>query len=75
MSLFFSSLAAGRVVGMLLAGASRLLVIVLGGLVLVPLAAPLWMVFALITVAMVTYGSMAMLVMARAKWGMESTPR
>jgi hypothetical protein len=60
---------------MLLAGASRLLVIVLGGLVLVPLAAPLWMVFALITVAMVTYGSMAMLVMARAKWGMESTPR
>lgn len=75
MSLFFSSLAAGRVVGMLLAGASRLLIVVLGGLVLVPMQAPLWMVYALIAVGMVTYGSMAMLVMARAKWGAESTPR
>jgi hypothetical protein len=75
MSLFFSSLAAGRVAGMLLAGASRLLIVGLGGLVLMPLAVPLWMVFALIAIAMVTYGSMAMLVMARSKWGMESTPR
>jgi Na+-driven multidrug efflux pump len=69
MSLFFSALAAGRVVGMLLAGASRLLIVVLGGLVLVPIQAPLWMVYALIAAGMVTYGSMAMLVMARAKWG------
>ena len=69
MSLFFSSLAAGRVVGMLLAGASRLLVVVLGGLVIVPLVTPLWVVFALIAAGMVSYGSMAMLVMARAKWG------
>ena len=79
MSLFFSALAAGRVVGMLLAGASRLLIVVLGGLVLGPIPgsanAPLWMVYALIATGMVTYGSMAMLVMARAKWGTESTPR
>ena len=44
-----------------------------GGLVLVPRHAPLWMVYALIATGMVTYGSMAMLVMARAKWGAEST--
>lgn len=69
MSLFFSALAAGRVAGMLLAGASRLVIIVIGGLLLAQMAAPLWMVLALITVGMVTYGCMAMLVMARAKWG------
>ncbi len=79
MSLFFSSLAAGRVVGMLLAGASRLVIVALGGLVLVNMAAPVWMVFALITAAMIAYGCMAMLVMARSQWGprraSESTPR
>ena len=69
MSLFFSSLAAGRVAGMLLAGASRLLLVALGGLVLVPGESPLSMVYALIAAGMVAYGCMAMLVMARAKWG------
>jgi Na+-driven multidrug efflux pump len=69
MSLFFSALAAGRVAGMLLAGASRLVIVAVGGLVLAQMVAPLWMVFALITLGMLTYGSMAMLVMWRSRWG------
>jgi len=68
MSLFFSTLAAGQVAGLLFTRASRLVIVGLGGLLLAQMVAPLWMVFALITVGMVTYGNMAMLIMARAKW-------
>lgn len=75
MSLFFSSLAAGKVAGMLLAGASRLVIIAVGGAILVAIAAPVWTVFALIAAGMASYGIMSILVMARSHWGVESTPR
>ena len=68
MSLFFSSLAAGRVAPMLLAGATRLGIVAVGGAALVALSAPIWAVFALIAVGMAAYGAMSMLVMARADW-------
>jgi putative MATE family efflux protein len=75
MSLFFSSLAAGKVAGMLLAGASRLAIIAIGGAVLVALATPAWTVFALIAAGMTAYGLMSILVMSQSHWGVESTLR
>jgi putative MATE family efflux protein len=71
MSLFFSSLAAGKVAAMLLAGAMRLGVVAVGGAVLVAMAAPVDALFALIALGMVTYGGLSILVVMRADW----TPR
>ena len=71
MSLFFSSLAAGRVAPMLLAGVLRLGVVVIGGTVLVAMAAPVWAIFALIAAGIAAYGAMSILVVYRADW----TPR
>jgi Na+-driven multidrug efflux pump len=69
MSLFFSALAAGNVAPMLLAGASRLGIIIAGAVLVMALAAPVWTVFALISVGSIIYGCMSMLVMTRSKWG------
>lgn len=71
MSLFFSSLAAGRVAPMLLAGAMRLVLVVVGGAVLVAIAAPIGAVFALIAAGMVAYGALSILIVWRGDW----TPR
>ncbi len=71
MSLFFSSLAAGKVSGMLVAGALRLGIVAIGGSVLVAMAAPVWAIFALISLGMIAYGAMSILVVMRADW----TPR
>lgn len=71
MSLFFSSLAAGKVAQMLLAGALRLVIVAAGGTLLVAMAAPVWAIFALIGVGVVAYGAMSILVVYRADW----TPR
>jgi putative MATE family efflux protein len=71
MSLFFSSLAAGKVAAMLLAGAMRLGLVAVGGAMLVAVAAPVDTLFALIALGMVVYGSMSILVVLRTDW----TPR
>ena len=71
MSLFFSSLAAGKVAPMLLAGALRLVIVAVGGTILVAMAAPVWTIFALIGVGIVAYGAMSIYVVYRADW----TPR
>ena len=71
MSLFFSSLAAGRVAPMLLPGALRLAIVAIGGAVLVAASAPVWALFALIGAGTASYGLMALAVMARSDW----TPR
>jgi putative MATE family efflux protein len=69
MSLFFSSLAAGKVAPMLLAGALRLGVVALGGAVLIAMDAPVAAVFALIAVGMVIYGGMSVIIVWRTRWG------
>ena len=71
MSLFFSSLAAGRVAPMLLAGAMRLVLVVIGGAILVAMAAPIGAVFALIAAGMVAYGALSIVIVWRGDW----TPR
>ena len=71
MSLFFSSLAAGKVAVMLLAGALRLAIVAIGGTVLMAIDAPVWTLFALIAAGIVAYGAMSILVVYRANW----TPR
>ncbi|KAB7648016.1 putative MATE family efflux protein [Polymorphobacter fuscus] len=68
MSLFFSALAAGKVAPMLLAGALRLGIVAVGGTALVAMAAPVWMVFALIGAGIIVYGAMSILVVWRADW-------
>lgn len=69
MSLFFSALAAGKVAPMLLAGALRLVIVVLGSLVITALSAPVDGVFMLIAAGTAAYGVVSMLVMARSHWG------
>ncbi|MBC7505111.1 MAG: MATE family efflux transporter [Sandarakinorhabdus sp.] len=71
MSLFFSSLAAGKVAPMLLAGALRLGIVAAAGTVLIALGAPVWTIFATVAAGIVTYGAISMLVVHRSDW----TPR
>jgi putative MATE family efflux protein len=73
MSLFFSALAAGNVAPMLLAGASRLVIILIGAFLVTALAAPVWTVFALIALGSTVYGCMSMLVMMRSNWQARAT--
>jgi putative MATE family efflux protein len=68
MSLFFSSLGAGKVAPMLLAGALRLMIVGVFGTVLVAMNTPVWGIFALISLGIVAYGSMSILVVYRANW-------
>jgi putative MATE family efflux protein len=56
LSLYFSSLGAGRALGPVLAGTLRLLVVGLGGTLLLYLNCPAWMVFALVSIGMLVYG-------------------
>jgi Na+-driven multidrug efflux pump len=69
MSLFFSSLAAGKVAPMLLAGALRLAVVAAGGALLMANGAPVAAVFALIAIGMVIYGGMSVIIVWRTPWG------
>ncbi|KPF70199.1 MATE family efflux transporter [alpha proteobacterium AAP81b] len=74
MVLYFASMAAGRVGGMVLAGTLRLVVIAVGGALLVGADAPLWTMFALITLGMACYGLAAVVAVLRTPWGVASTP-
>lgn len=69
MSLFFSALAAGKVAPMLLAGALRLAIVLLGSLIITALSAPVGGVFMLIAAGTAAYGIASMLLMARSNWG------
>ncbi|HEX2539912.1 MAG TPA: MATE family efflux transporter [Caldimonas sp.] len=66
--LYFSSLAAGRVGGPVLAGTLRLAVVAVGGWMLASAAAPAWTIFALVAAAMAAYGLATWLVVWRADW-------
>jgi putative MATE family efflux protein len=73
MVLYFASMAAGRVGGMVLAGTLRLVVIGVGGWYLTSHGAPLWALFALICAGMASYGVASIVAVVRTPWGHEST--
>ena len=56
MSLYFSSLGAGKAAGPVLAGTLRMVLVAAGGAVLVWAQTPPWTIFALVAVGMVAYG-------------------
>lgn len=69
LSLYFSSLGAGKAAGPVLAGTLRLLVIAVGGVLLAWFDAPAWMIFALVGAGMAVYGISSVLFMKATPWG------
>jgi putative MATE family efflux protein len=69
LSLYFSSLGAGKAVGPVIAGALRLLVVAVGGSLLAYVQAPAWMIFALVGAGMAVYGLSTVLIIHRTPWG------
>jgi putative MATE family efflux protein len=67
--LYFASQGAGQVVGPVLAGLLRLALVAGGGWAITAYQAPVSMLFALVSVAMVLYGLVTALVIYRARWG------
>jgi putative MATE family efflux protein len=71
LSLYFSSLGAGKVGGPVLAGTVRLLLVALGGAVLAWAHAPAWTIFALVALGMAAYGLSMVLAVRYTSWGRE----
>lgn len=69
LSLYFSSMAASKVGGPVLAGTLRLVLVAVGGAALAWLQAPAWTIFALIALAMAAYGLATALAIHRTPWG------
>ena len=69
LSLYFSSLGAGKAVGPVLAGTLRLLVVALGGALLAYSHSPAWMIFALVGAGMAVYGISSVIFMKKTPWG------
>lgn len=69
LSLYFSSLAAGKATGPVLAGTLRLLVVAIGGAALASWQAPPWMVFALVSAGMAAYGLATACIVRFTAWG------
>ncbi len=74
LSLYFSSLGAGKVVGPVLAGTLRLLLVAAGGWALAAAASPPWAVFALIALAMAAYGLATALFVRFTAWEARQEP-
>jgi Na+-driven multidrug efflux pump len=72
LSLYFSSLGAGKAVGPVLAGTLRLVVVAVGGAMLAYWHAPAWMIFALVSAGMVAYGLSTALIVRFTSWGNEA---
>jgi putative MATE family efflux protein len=66
--LYFASQGSGHVLRPVLAGTARLLVVVGGAALAVPLGAPLWVLFALIALGLAVLGSLTALVVKRTDW-------
>lgn len=66
--LLFASQGAGKVLGPVLAGTTRLVIMMLGGWWLATIGAPLWQYFALVAAGMVVYGSFAGTAVYLANW-------
>jgi Na+-driven multidrug efflux pump len=69
LSLYFSSLGAGKAGGPVIAGTLRLLVVALGGWLLAEWQSPAWMVFALVGAGMAVYGLSTVLMIKMTPWG------
>ncbi|OYV01491.1 MAG: MATE family efflux transporter [Burkholderiales bacterium PBB5] len=69
LSLYFSSLGAGRVGAMVLAGTLRLALVALGGWWLASQQAAPWTIFALVAAGMAAYGLASVLAMRLTAWG------
>ena len=67
--LYFASQGAGRLLGPVLAGTLRLVLVILGGGWLVSVQAPAWAMFALISVAMLLYGLCTAWFVRLTPWG------
>ncbi len=69
MALYFSSQGAGKVLGPVLAGTSRLLIVAFGGLALAMADAPAWTMFALVGLGMAVYGIATAGAVYVTRWG------
>lgn len=69
LSLYFSSLGAGRVAGPVMAGTLRLVLVALGGWALALAQTPPWTIFALVALGMVAYGLATALAVRCTPWG------
>ena len=69
LSLYFSSLGAGKALGPVLAGTLRLLLVAAGGFLLAWLQAPAWTIFALVGAGMAVYGLSTLLIVRSTEWG------
>jgi len=69
-ALYFAAQGAGEVLLPVLAGTARLIIVVGGGAAVFALGAGLPVVFAVIAVGMVTYGTLTGLVVSKAVWGL-----
>jgi Na+-driven multidrug efflux pump len=67
--LYFASQGAGKLLGPVLAGTLRLVMVIVGGWWLVQEQAPVWAMFALISAAMVVYGVSTALFVRLTPWG------
>jgi len=67
-SLYYSAQGAGRILGPVIASASRLVVVILGGLLLSWMGSSVSGVFSLIGFAMVTFGLGAVLAVRNTRW-------
>ena len=71
LSLYFSSLGAGKAIGPVLAGTLRLVMVAGGGLLLAMWQTPTWTIFALLAAGMAVYGISSVLFVRGTPWGME----
>ena len=67
--LYFAAQGAGKLLGPVLAGTLRLVMVIVGGWWLVQAQAPVWAMFALISAAMVVYGVSTALFVRFTPWG------
>jgi putative MATE family efflux protein len=68
LSLYFSSLGAGKALGPVLAGTLRLVLVVVGGALLAWSHAPAWAIFALVGAGMAIYGVSSVLIVRNSDW-------
>ena len=71
LSLYFSSLGAGRAFGPVMAGTVRLVLVAVGGAALARAQTPPWTIFALAGLAMAAYGFSTVLAVRLTSWGEE----
>jgi putative MATE family efflux protein len=72
--LYFAAQGSGKVLGPVLAGTLRLVLVAVGGWLLAIFAAPQWSLFALVGAAMVAYGLAAAAAIYWTAWGGHSMP-